>query len=151
MKERRSLAGFFPWILFVCFGIAVLWVLLSQTSLLRDISRQNDAATTMRTAGDYLTGKVRQSTAVEAGTFGGCDAVVLMEEIENVTYLTRIYCWEGSLRELFSPADVPMEPADGEKLLKMQDMTAEESDGVLKVTFLDETGATETVLLRVGG
>lgn len=150
MKERRSLTEILPGILLACLGIAVLWVLLSGMSLLRGISQRNETAYTMRTAGEYLTVKVRQSAGAKTGTFGGCDAVLLTENVDGETYLTRIYCWDGYLRELFSPAEAEMEAADGEKLLKMETLTADVSEGLLTVTFASADGTTETVLLRGG-
>lgn len=150
MKKRRSLTGVLPGILLACLGIAVLWVLLSGASLLRGISHRNDTAYTLRTAGEYLTVKVRQSAGAKIGTFGGCDAVLLEETIDGEVYLTRIYCWDGYLRELFSSAEAEMETADGEKLLKMETLTADGSEGLLTVTLASADGTTETVLLRGG-
>ena len=54
--------------------------------------------------------------------FGGRDALVLAEEIDGETYLTRIYYHDGYIRELFCAADAEMEPGDGEQIIETCDL-----------------------------
>ena len=50
------------------------------------------------------------------------DALVLAEEIDGETYLTRIYYHDGYIRELFCAADAEMEPGDGEQIIETCDL-----------------------------
>ena len=75
----------------------------------------------------------------------GPDALLLYEEIEGTTYVTRVYCYDGYLRELFSAADAQLLPADGEKVLEMQNLTLSSDGQGISARITDPQG-NETAL-----
>ncbi|MEI3306105.1 MAG: DUF4860 domain-containing protein [Dysosmobacter sp.] len=86
------------------------------------LTRGQDAAD-RRTAAQYLATRVRQADradGVAVAAFQGCDALELTETIDGTPYITRVYCYDGYMRELFSAAEAQMSPADGEKVLEAQ-------------------------------
>lgn len=92
------------------------------------LTQRDQEAYAQRTAAQYLATRIRQADTAAGITvepFGsdGPDALLLHEQVEGTTYVTRVYCYEGYLRELFSAADAELLPADGEKILEMQNLT----------------------------
>ena len=64
--------------------------------------------------------------------FEGCDALVIREEVGSRVYLTRIYCYDGWLRELYAAESARLHPADGEKILEAEEMTLSLEAGLLR-------------------
>ncbi len=58
----------------------------------------------------------------------------------GVAYLTRIYCFEGWLMELFTPETGKFSPGDGEKVLPMAALVLDITDGLLRIEFSDPSG-----------
>ena len=86
--------------------------------------------------------------------FQGCDALELTETIDGTPYITRVYCYDGYLRELFSAAEAQMTPADGEKVLEAQALTVEWMNGdggeqLLEMELTNADGTTQRVVLSV--
>ena len=86
--------------------------------------------------------------------FQGCDALELTETIDGTPYITRVYCYDGYLRELFSASEAQMTPADGEKVLAAQALTVEWLDGdggeqLLEMELTNADGTTQRVVLSV--
>ncbi len=147
MNERPSgqgLSGLLALLLFAVFALSVLSVLLGGTEIYSRLSRRDDDAWSRRTVIQYLTTKVRQSDACGSLTvepFGQGDALVLTQELDGETFLTRVYCHEGSLRELFSPASVDSAPEDGEALLPLESLELHLDQGLLSLSVTEPDGA----------
>lgn len=85
------------------------------------------------------------------GTFGEGDALLLSEEIDDQPYLTRIYCYDGWLRELFAAAEDPFAPEDGEKILPAQALTLHMESNLLHAELTDNSGQTISLTLSLRG
>lgn len=133
-------------LVFVVFAAGILSVLLGGAGIYQRLTRRGSHSYENRTAAQYLATQVRQSEAAPfAGKFGSSDALVLSQTIGNEEYLTRIYCHDGWLRELFTPADGQFSPEDGEKILPLASLAIEKEQNLL--TFrLWHTDGTETVI-----
>jgi len=68
---------------------------------------------------------VWQAEVVSITDFDGCDALTLKETIDGTDYLTRVYCHEGFLRELFCAESASLSPEDGEKILSLESLKME--------------------------
>lgn len=152
-SSRPTVHGLYALLLFGIFALCVLSVLLTAARVYSRVARRDEDACLRRTAVQYLATKVRQAEgdAISLASFGGGDALVIPQEIDGQTYLTRIYCWDGSLRELFSAADAGLTPEDGEVILPAQSLTLEETDGLLTVTLTDTGGSPRTLTLSIRG
>lgn len=133
-------------LVFVVFAAGILSVLLCGAGVYQRLTRRQTHAYQHRTAAQYLATKVRQAdTAPERAEFGGSDALVISQVIDGDTYLTRVYCHDGWLRELFTPTQGQFAPEDGEKILPMASLEIEAGSDLL--TFrLTQTDGTETEL-----
>ena len=146
--QKHHTTGLLALLLFGLFAVCILAVLLTGGQTYRRLSERDDAAYAARTAAQYLSTRVRQAEAVEVSSFAGLDALTLTEELEGAAYVTRIYCYDGWLRELFAAADAEMSPADGEKVLEAVELTAERQENLLTVTL---DGQEILLHLRAGG
>lgn len=135
------------------FAVCILSVLLTGAGAYRRLTARNNAAMEQRSRLQYVATRVRQTAGgTWVDPFGDGDALVLPEDIGGETYLTRIYCHDGWLMELFSAADSPAAPEDGEKLIAASAL-ALETDGnllTLRISGDDGSDAELCLLLRVG-
>lgn len=160
MKTQRSIKhhmeGLAALVLFGVFAVCILAVLLTGAGAYRRLTQRDAGAYDRRTAARYLSAKVRQADRLGAVTvedFDGVDALVLAEELEGETYLTRIYCYDGYLRELFSGADAELLPEEGEMVLAARDLDFMLENGLLTAEVTDAAGETlppVTLALRCG-
>ena len=63
----------------------------------------------------------------------------MREEIDGAAYVTRIYCHDGYLRELFSAEAIMFEPEDGERIMPAESVEFVLQNGMLKMTVWTET------------
>ena len=78
-----------------------------------------------RTVPQYITTRVRQADTADGvlvGSFHGISSLEIYEELDGSTYITRIYCYEGYLRELFCEESAEMLPEDGEPIVEAENV-----------------------------
>ncbi len=136
---KHPLLNILPLLLFAVLATSVLIVLLTGARIYGNLSVRRDSSYLERTAVQYVSVKVKQTSRLDSSVsvedFHGYDAITLRESIDGVEYLTRIYCHDGYLKELFSDAENEMLPDDGEKLLKSDALFAKKENGLLTVTL----------------
>ena len=69
----------------------------------------------------------------EIEEIAGVTALRLTDDYDGETYITRIYCWDGMLREWFMDGESEFLPEDGEAVCPLDSMTAELAGGLLTV------------------
>ena len=150
--KTREAGGLLVLLLLGVFSVCILLVLLLGADNYRNLIQRDDASFDRRTAMQYIATKVRQADTagtVTVGTFQGQDAVELRETMDGETYLTRIYCYDGSLRELYAADTDTLSPADGETVLPAQALTAKQEGRLLKLELTDETGTVFSFVLTL--
>ena len=153
MKEQRfqNLTRLMTLLTCAVFAVCVLLVLLSGADVYRHLTEEGEDQYARRTAAQYITTRIRQADAVEISCFAGLDTLQFRETVNGRSYITRIYCYDGSLRELFTPAEGQFLPEDGEKLLNMEDLSLSAEGGLLLVEITLPDGRTQTLYLRQKG
>ena len=124
-SRKHDLSSLLVLLLFAVFAVCILSVLLTSADTYRRLSDRDQDSYGRRTSAQYITTKIRQADlqdAVSVRSFEGQTALVLAEEIDGETYLTRIYYHDGYIRELFCAADAEMEPGDGEQIIETCDL-----------------------------
>lgn len=160
MRERQMKRSG-PWsalavlMLFGVFAGCVLGVLLTGADAYQRLTDRGQETFDERTAAQYLTTRVRQADAA-GGVFvdpfsQSSDEVTLFleENIDGERYLTRVYCWEGYLCELFGGAEEDFAPEDGEKVLALQDLSLSLADGMLEAELTASDGQVQRVLIHL--
>lgn len=155
MKERskeRSISSVAALLMLVVFAVSILGALLGGAQVYQRLTQRNQESYNSRTCMQYLATKLRQAPgAVAVDQFGDGDALFLYEQIHDRAYVTRIYCHDGWLMELFTIDSDGFAPEDGEKILPLEGM-AITADGSL-ITFRAQCGGEEsslTIYLRTG-
>lgn len=136
------------------FAVGILCTLLFGASSYRKLTRQSDAVFQSRTAAQYLTNRVRQAPdpdGIAVTQFGGIPALVIPQQIQEQTYLTRVYCYDGWLMELFGKAETEFLPEDGEKILPVSALELQRDRGLLSILLTDAQGNTQRILLDLPG
>ena len=133
---------------FTVFALCVLLVLLTGARTYKGLVSRGEDSYALRTAARYVTTRVQQAQFIEVGDFDGCPCLMLSEDVDGAIYITRVYCYDGALRELYAGADASLSPGDGDALLPLEELTFTLSDGVLTAHLADVT--TLTLYIRPG-
>lgn len=153
MKEQtfHKLTRLMALLTFAVFAVCVLLVLLSGADVYRRLAEDRQAQYARRTAAQYITTRIRQGESVEIGEFSGLDTLQFRETLNGRSYITRIYCYDGALRELFTSEDGQFLPEDGEKLLDLEALSLSAEDGLLTVQITLPDGSIQTLYLQQKG
>ena len=149
-ERKHHMDGVFVLLLFCVFAACILSVLLTGAGAYRRLTERDRVSYDRRTAAQYIAAKVRQAdtwNGVSVEKFGGQDTLALAEEIDGETYLTRIYYYDGYIRELFSSADMEAAPEDGEKIIEANDLRLTSGPAHRKIIAEITDGAGETARL----
>ncbi|MEA4934633.1 MAG: DUF4860 domain-containing protein [Lawsonibacter sp.] len=141
-------------VLFGVFAACILSVLLTGSEAYRRLTIRDQAAYDRRTCVQYIATKVRQAPgpdSISLSSFGDGDALMLTENIEDELYVTRIYCDNGWIRELFSSAGEDFVPDDGEKVLQAQALSLTLEGDLLSVRITSKDGSLIQFILSVRG
>lgn len=151
IKQRnRKTDALVVLLLFGVFAVCILSVLLSGADVYQRLADRDRLGYDYRTAGQYLSTRVRQADRADAITvrsFGDADALVLTEEIAGEEYLTLVYCHDGYLRELFTFAGGNFLPEDGEKVLRAQSLSLSLDDHLLTAELIGPEGEAQKLAL----
>ena len=137
-QPKHHIDGLLVLLLFGVFAVCILSVLLIGARVYRQLNDRDQSSYDRRTAVQYVATKIRQAhdaRSFSVETTDGICLLTLSEPIDGVPYLTRLYCHDGYLRELFSSAEYEFAPQDGETILPAQDMDLSLEDGMLSVTI----------------
>lgn len=137
MKEKRfAIFNLAALLVLTIFALGILLVLLTGATVYRGLVEDGEGAYLRRTAAQYLTTRIRQAEGVAVGSFDGCQALLLEEEGDTVT---RIYCWDGWLRELYTVPEAQVSAKDGERLLEAESLALKQEDHLLTLTVGSDT------------
>ncbi len=133
MKKGAKLTDFLVLLVFTAMAISLLLVLLTGANIYQNLSERGEETYNRQTLSQYFSTRVRQGNEVTVEDFKGCPALVFREEIEEEEYSTRVYCYDGYLRELFSPSDADLDPEDGEWILELDSMALSIDEDLLTI------------------
>jgi len=146
---KQHMDGLAALLLFGIFAVCVLAVLLTGAGAYKRLMERDQASYDRRTCTQYLTTRVRQADrlgSVSVEEFGGIPALCLMDEYG---YVTRVYCYDGYLMELYTSPDAGLEPEDGEHLMEAEGLTMSLEDGLLELSVTRPDGAEERLYLSL--
>ena len=67
--------------------------------------------------------------------FDGYQALSIREQIDGQWYVTRVYYYDGYIRELFCAEDAALSPQDGEKIIHAESLHFHMDEGLLTATL----------------
>lgn len=149
-RIRHQMDGLLMLLLFGVFAVCVLAVLMTGAKAYRGLVDRDQAAYDRRTCVQYIATKVRQGDAtgaVRVEDFHGENALRLNDS--EAGCVTRLYCHDGWLMELYTFSDAELEPQDGEKIMPLEGLTLTLEDGLLTAVLQMGEGVTDTLQLSL--
>lgn len=154
MKEQRGkfhTDGVLVLVLFGVFALCILSALLQGAGIYHRLTLRGQSAYDQRTATQYLIMRVHQADCeggVKVTDFDTVQALELIQTANGTEYVTRIYCHEGYLCELFSARDSLVSPEDGEPIMPVQELSFTFEDGLLRAEVRQE-GASHQISVKL--
>ena len=143
-KRKHVIDIVFPIALFFVFTVTALMVILFAADAYSDITACAEDNYTSRTALSYITEKIRQNDengSVSAGSFDGCECMILSQEYDGQIYDTYIYERDDALYELFAKEDAEVSASDGTKIMEVSGLQIEQlDDGLFSISCRDSDG-----------
>lgn len=142
-ESRFQTEKLLPLVLFAVLAVCTVLVLLTGAGVYRRLTERGREAFHNRTVPLYIATKVRQADCaggVSVENRNGMDVLCLKEVIDENDYVTRIYCHEGVVRELFSAEDMSFDPAAGERITEASEVWFSLEAGCLTVEVICEDG-----------
>lgn len=139
--------------LFAVFAISVMTLTGVGARVYESIVNRMDENFNSRTAFTYISNKVHQSDAdgnVTLGEFSGVEALIIAEEIDNITYNTYLYYYDGYLKELFTRAGQNFDPKYGDDILALEGFEAVKlTPSLIKFDIYPAGEAKETLFVHL--
>lgn len=153
MKLSRSAASgsrtvnlLLPILLFCVFVLSAAAVVLFSARIYQRTVTSGSENFDDRVSLAYVTEKVHRSDVgggVSIGNFDGCEALVLTQEINGTEYITYLYQYGGSLRELYVKSGTSASAESGTAILPLEGFHVEMlSDKLLYAQCVTGTGET---------
>ncbi len=142
MKTRsaqHSISTVFVFALLGVFAVFATVTVLFGVKVYRATAERAGVHNTSRIASAYLRSALRSHDETEAvclETLDGVDTIALTNDYDDEEYVTRIYVWDGMLRECFTEAAEPFSPENGEEVCEAEAMTVSAADDLMTVRVL---------------
>lgn len=152
-NDGQTMSVLFTMLLFLVFIMCALFTVLAGSRVYENISSRMDQTYTGSVALQYVANKVRQGDtkgAVTVKTIENQPVLEIRETIEGGDYVTWIYYYDGSIRELFTYEDSGLGLQDGLEILECDGLELEQDGQLLHITTLGTGGAGLTLSLRSG-
>lgn len=148
-KKNNKITDLLALLVFGIFALCVAAVLLTGARVYKNLTDRGNLAHDHRVAARYLTTRFHQAQRVQVEEFDGVQALILHEEIGGRTYLTRVYCCDGHIRELFAAGSADLSPTDGEIVMEAENLAFEMGEDILTVEITHPDGKVQRLLLAL--
>ena len=141
-KDRNSKFDILAVLLVICiFSVAILSLLLTGAKSYKGITQRDRISQNKQIVSLYLGNKLFQAQTRSSAVVyseNGCDVLHIFEPADDVDdeYITRIYYYDGWIRELYSDTEYEFAPGDGEKIAECSSLTFSNTDNVLTIEFV---------------
>ena len=152
-KSEHTVDALFVITLFLVFAISVVALTGTGASVYQNVVNNMSSNYNSRTSFSNIYNKVHQSDEdglVTVGKYKGNDALIISEEIDNITYCTYLYEYEGSIKELFTRADQEFDPSFGTDILEVEGFSISKvTDSLYRFDIKPVKSADETLFVHV--
>ncbi len=146
-NEHRNITDILGLVVFGIFALCVAAVLLTGAGVYRKLTEQGTQNYEQRVAARYLTTRFHQAPDVCIEDFEGLQAMTIREEIGGRSYVTRVYCHEAYIRELFAAESAAVSPDDGEIILAAENLTFSVDGELMLVEITHPDGESQQLFL----
>jgi len=148
MQRDHAISQAFVFLLLGIFAVFSTLIVLLGAQLYREIVDQTDIHNSRRVLYSYVSNAVRGNDAtntIHTEKIGDVDMLVFDWVVDDECYETYIYCYEGTLRELFTSQDQEFDPDYGEVICEANAFRPVLSDGLLEIYVEDAGGQARTL------
>ena len=134
-KNNHAISGVFVFLLLGIFAIFSTIMVVMGAKAYRGMVEKADVHNSIRVASSYIRTMLRSNDVtgvLRVEDVYGIQTITMENDYGDI-YVTRIYLYDGKLREWFALAEIPFEPANGETVCSLDTMQAELKDGLLHV------------------
>lgn len=140
--------------LMMLFAFLALSVALTGTSVYSRTVKVSEKNSFMRTSALYLQQKLRRADGdcdITLARMGDGDALVLTKDYDGELYSTYIYCFEGQLMEVMTPASITPAPEGGQKLCELESFSVsiDEECSLLKFVLNGSDGEADELMVNI--
>lgn len=155
MRRAHIVDVVFTLVLFCVFVASVLMVLLSGAGVYKGVVETMEKSYEERTCLQYIEAKLRHYSGegnIALADFGGCNALMLSQVIDETTYNTYIYYYNGVIKELFADSSLEFYPQDGLDIIKAQGISFDLASGnLLRIACTGESGGGAEIFFNLRG
>lgn len=161
VERKHNIDSVFVLLLFAVFAGSILLVLLFGASSYEKLVQRGNKAYSERTGIAYITAKLRhndEKNSVYVGSFSqrkniqGDDINTLYLKLDggDEEYFTKIYYYDGYIREVLCEEDAGLEPGAGNEILEAKGMSISKEGSLITVsiTNMDGTVTERTLHIR---
>lgn len=146
-RQQHTLSRLAALALLTVFALSTLLVLLTGASAYRRLLERGRESFAQRSLTQYIATRIRQGDAAPVlEDFYGLQALRWEDGEGGVT---RLYCYDGSLWELYASGEIDLKPDAGERVLPLAKMTVTLEDGLFRGKLTEETGRVSEILLTL--
>ena len=152
-KSEHTVDALFVITLFLVFAISVVALTGTGAGVYQNVVDKMSSNYNSRTSFSYIYNKVHQSDSdglVSVGEYMGNDALIISEEIDNITYCTYLYEYDGNIKELFTRAGQEFDPSYGTDILEVEGFSiVKVTDSLYRFDIKPVKSADETLFVHV--
>ena len=147
--RKQSSAGTLAALMLTCvFGATLLLSLATGAGVYRRVADRVEESAQARVSLSYITAKLHAADMagmVEAGAFGDSGAIFLYQEIDEFTYETILYIYDGNLMEMLCEKGWEMDPEFGEAVSPARALeVTQPQKGLLRLALTETDGHVQT-------
>lgn len=160
MTEKHEIDGVFVLILFALFAGSILMVLLLGASSYEKLVQRDQESYNTRTEIQYIAAKLRhndEADCVQVGSFSertnkeadDITTLYLRMGADGEYYYTKIYYYDGYIREVLCLEDGELSPDAGQEILPAKGLVIKEEGSLIQVTVVDEQEKEHNIHLAI--
>ena len=141
--RNHMISQVFVFVLLGVFAVLSTFMVLLSAQLYRGVVGHTEQTATHRILTSYVMNAVRANDATDAiyiDERNDIDMLVFNWDVEGELYETKVYCYDGMLRELFTKASQEFKPGYGEAICEADSFAAMIDNGLLKIDVTDGEG-----------
>ena len=145
---QHSMQGVFVFVLLGLFAVMSTLMVLLGAQMYRNTVDRSTANNEGRVLSAYVRSMVRAEDtigAMQIGEYDGVKALAMREDLDGETYVTWLYCYDGSMYEWFTSDDGSFNPESGTAICPAQGFEPRLDGSLLTVDMVNGKGEPETV------
>lgn len=151
--RRHTIDVVFVITLFSCFAISIIMITGMGASVYQNIVDHMSRNYNSRTAYSYIINKVHQSDVggnITVDFYSNEPALVINEEIDNITYCTYLYYYDGFIKEVFTRKGQSFDLSYGNNILEVNDFKVIRlSDSLIQFNIVTKDNETKTLFTHI--